>query len=32
VKQKILVVDDKPEAVQLVEFNLKQAGYRLCHG
>jgi len=27
VKQKILVVDDEPEAVELLEFNLKQAGY-----
>jgi len=27
VKQKILVVDDEPEAVELIEFNLKQAGY-----
>src|SRR5258708_8073310 len=27
VKAKILVVDDEPEAVELVEFNLKQAGY-----
>ena len=27
VKSKILVVDDEPEAVELVEFNLKQAGY-----
>ena len=27
VKPKILVVDDEPEAVELVEFNLKQAGY-----
>jgi DNA-binding response OmpR family regulator len=26
-KQKILVVDDEPEAVDLVEFNLKQAGF-----
>lgn len=26
-KEKILVVDDEPEAVELVEFNLKQAGY-----
>ena len=26
-KQKILVVDDEPEAIELVEFNLKQAGY-----
>jgi DNA-binding response OmpR family regulator len=26
VKPKILVVDDEPEAVELVEFNLKQAG------
>ena len=26
-KSKILVVDDEPEAVELVEFNLKQAGY-----
>ncbi len=28
-KQKILVVDDEPEAVELVEFNLKQAGYNV---
>jgi DNA-binding response OmpR family regulator len=27
VKQKILVVDDEPEQVELVEFNLKGAGY-----
>ena len=27
VKPKILVVDDEPEAVELVEFNLRQAGY-----
>ena len=27
VRPKILVVDDEPEAVELVEFNLKQAGY-----
>ena len=27
VKQKILVVDDEPEAAELVEFNLKGAGY-----
>ena len=26
-KPKILVVDDEPEVVELVEFNLKQAGY-----
>lgn len=26
-KQKILIVDDEPEAVELVEFNLKQAGF-----
>lgn len=26
-KQRILVVDDEPEAVELVEFNLKQAGF-----
>ena len=26
-KPKILVVDDEPEAVELVEFNLKQAGF-----
>jgi two-component system phosphate regulon response regulator PhoB len=26
-KQKILVVDDEPEAVELLEFNLKQAGF-----
>jgi len=30
VKQKILVVDDEPEAVELVEFNLKQAGYAVA--
>jgi two-component system phosphate regulon response regulator PhoB len=29
VKQKILVVEDEPEAVELVEFNLKQAGYNV---
>ena len=27
VKPKILVVDDEPEAVELLEFNLRQAGY-----
>src|SRR5437016_2774067 len=27
VRQKILVVDDEPEAVELVDFNLKQAGF-----
>jgi CheY-like chemotaxis protein len=27
VRAKILVVDDEPEAVELVEFNLKQAGF-----
>ena len=26
-KQKILVIDDEPDAVELVEFNLKSAGY-----
>jgi len=26
-KQKILIVDDEPEAVELVEFNLRQAGF-----
>jgi two-component system phosphate regulon response regulator PhoB len=29
-KQKILIVDDEPEAVELVEFNLKQAGYEVA--
>src|SRR3954469_9121506 len=29
VKSKILVVDDEAEAVELVEFNLKQAGYEV---
>jgi two-component system phosphate regulon response regulator PhoB len=29
VKPKILVVDDEPEAVELVEFNLKGAGYEV---
>lgn len=28
-KPKILVVDDEPEAVELIEFNLKQAGFRV---
>jgi len=27
VKPKILVVDDEPDIIELVEFNLKQAGY-----
>src|SRR6266850_5320350 len=27
VRPKVLVVDDEPEAVELVEFNLKQAGF-----
>jgi len=27
VKAKILVVDDEPDAVDLIEFNLKQAGF-----
>lgn len=30
VKPRILVVDDEPEAVELVEFNLKQAGYAVA--
>lgn len=30
VKSRILVVDDEPEAVELVEFNLKQAGYEVA--
>jgi DNA-binding response OmpR family regulator len=29
VKPKILVVDDEPEAVELVDFNLKQAGFEV---
>ncbi len=28
-KHKILVVDDEPDAVELIEFNLKQAGYEV---
>jgi DNA-binding response OmpR family regulator len=28
-KQKILIVDDEPEAVELVEFNLRQAGFNV---
>jgi two-component system phosphate regulon response regulator PhoB len=28
-KRKILVVDDEPDAVELVEFNLKQAGFEV---
>jgi len=30
VRTKILVVDDEPEAVELVEFNLKQAGFTVA--
>ena len=30
-RSKILVVDDEPEAVELVEFNLKQAGYEVIN-
>jgi len=30
VKQKILVVDDEPETVELVRFNLNQAGYDIA--
>jgi DNA-binding response OmpR family regulator len=29
-KTRILVVDDEPEAVELVEFNLKQAGFAVA--
>jgi len=29
VRPKILVVDDEPEAVELLEFNLRQAGYEV---
>jgi DNA-binding response OmpR family regulator len=29
VKQKILVVDDEPDAVELIEFNLKAAGFEV---
>lgn len=29
-KQKILVVDDEPDAVELLEFNLRQAGYEVA--
>lgn len=29
VREKILVVDDEPEAIELVEFNLKQAGFNV---
>jgi DNA-binding response OmpR family regulator len=29
VKSKILVVDDEPEAVELIEFNLRQAGFEV---
>lgn len=28
-KSKILIVDDEPEAVELIEFNLKQAGFEV---
>jgi DNA-binding response OmpR family regulator len=28
-KEKILIVDDEPEAVELVEFNLKEAGFEV---
>jgi two-component system phosphate regulon response regulator PhoB len=30
VRQKILIVDDEPEAIELIEFNLKQAGYEVA--
>jgi two-component system phosphate regulon response regulator PhoB len=30
VRPKILVVDDEPEAVELIEFNLKQAGFSVA--
>ena len=29
VRPKILIVDDEPEAVELLEFNMKQAGYEV---
>jgi DNA-binding response OmpR family regulator len=29
VRPKILVVDDEPEAAELVEYNLKQAGFEV---
>lgn len=29
VKMKILVVDDEPEALEIIEFNLKQAGFEV---
>ena len=29
-KQKILVIDDEPDAVELIEFNLKQAGFDIA--
>ena len=29
-KQKILVVDDEPDAVELVEFNVKSAGFEVA--
>src|SRR6266699_3243774 len=28
-KPRILIVDDEPEAIELVEFNLKQAGFEV---
>ena len=28
-KSKILVIDDEPDAIELIEFNLKQAGYEV---
>ena len=28
-KQKILIVDDEPDAIELIEFNLKASGYEV---
>lgn len=30
VKQKVLIVDDEPDILELIEYNLKKEGYQVC--